>query len=94
MAIKKVFLTTYGVNAEYWKITSVYLIEDREQNKAEITLSGFTDAKTSESGDPLSKVTFIWRGDDYPYKNFSGNVKAIAYNKIKLSDDFKDGTDV
>lgn len=87
-------MTNYGISAEYWKITSINLVEDRERNVAEIVLSGFLNAATSSSGDPLSKITFTWRGDDYPYKNFSGNVRLIAYNKIKESDDFKDGADV
>lgn len=95
MAIYKPQMTAYGIEAEYWKITSLSIVENREQIYAEVVLSGFLNDEASSHGDPLDKVVFTWRGDDYPYRDpLNIDFKTVAYEKIKQSEDFIDGTDV
>ena len=38
MAIYKPQMTAYGIEAEYWKITSLSIVENREQIYAEVVL--------------------------------------------------------
>lgn len=95
MAIYKPVMTMYGVEAEYWKITSLTLIENRSQIYAEVALSGYLDPEASATGEPLTQMNFVWRGEDYPFRSpVDTDFKTVAYNKIKLDETFIDGTDV
>lgn len=95
MALYNPIMTKYGIEAEYWKITSIYLIENREQIVAEITLSGYYNPESSTAGEPLEQYIFIWRGDDYPFKDpVDVDFKTTSYNKIKLDDNFINSDDV
>ena len=95
MAIYKPTMTMFGVEAEYWKITSLLLVENRTQIYAEVTLSGYLDPEASVTSEPLSQISYVWRGEDYPFRSpVDTDFKTVAYNKIKLEEAFIDGTDV
>jgi len=92
MALKISRKTTYGVNAEYWKVTETNI--NWHEKQATIILSGFANEKVRLDGAfPITKQTFGWIGADFPF-TFDGKTVEETYEKIKKSQLDADGNEL
>lgn len=88
MALKKVVMTDFGVEAKYWNIGAVQ--EDFKGKGTEVTFYGYAteDARRNEK-QPLAAGKIQITGDDY----VAGADRAKLYEIIKQKPEFEGAED-
>lgn len=101
MALQKSMMSTFGVNAEYWRVTNTVVDQDRKM--ARITMGGYPTQEVREGDNqPLMKLTVNCLFDKFD-EFFSAEQLSIdgnnplkaGYDYAKTYDDFfKDAIDI
>lgn len=96
MAINISIPTTFGVNASYWKVSSVSVNNDRLAVYA--NMDGYYDQDARSSGlQALTNKTFSWAFEAESFVDqisSAANIIEYVYSKIKESEEFMNGEDV
>ena len=96
MGLKKSIELETGVSGEYWSVHKIDIDFDNKTALADVQLFINRAAKKS-SKVALASKTLVWSGAEFPFKPADMDAKnpvAITYDKIKLSAEFLDATDV
>jgi hypothetical protein len=92
MALSKSIDTSYGVQANYHKITETKI--DWHNKVANITVQSFIDEAARTLGKmAIMTHSYYWASDDFIFYP-AGNVLADAYTKLKLMESWADSIDV
>lgn len=89
MALTKNFDTSFGINAEYWKITAIHI--GFNYNKCQIDVSLYlSEIARSNNNNPILTETYMVKDADYlKYFNIeelnklNNNVVVACYNYLK-----------
>jgi hypothetical protein len=83
MALKKSFVTPYGVSVDYWKIASVR--EDYIAGRMEVILGGYINHEARLSGaSPFDRRDIVIQGEDYT----EDMDREALYDEIKVSEEW------
>jgi len=92
MALSKLIETSYGVSANYHKITETKI--DWHNRIANITVKSFLSSEARTAGKmPIIDHAYYWAGDDFVFAPDS-NVIATAYAKLKTMEQWTNAIDV
>lgn len=90
MALKLSKETQYGVNCEYWKVTTTNI--DWFAKTASIIMDGFLNEQARQDRkQPLDQKRYSYIGDTFPFA-VTDNLVAKSYEIIKATD-FGDAID-
>jgi hypothetical protein len=83
MALQLSIPTKFGINAEYWKITTLNV--DYLSNNVEVTLAGWVTSQERLNGKkPLEIKGFQWNEPAFPFNESEPvNERMVAYQLIK-----------
>jgi len=91
MALSKLIETSYGIQAEYHKITETKI--DWHNKVANLTVKSFVSLETRTSGKmPITEHSYYWSGDDFIFTPTT-NVLEVAYTKLKLLSQWENSID-
>lgn len=91
MALEKALETSYGVTANYHKITVTNI--DWHSRTANLTVVGFISSAARTAGKmDILKSNYYWSGDDFVFSPASNTV-VDAYTKLKAMEQWTDAID-
>jgi len=92
MALQMTKNTSFGIDAEYWRITNMNFDWHREIASAK--LSGFVNIQARNEGkEPLMSYDFKFDESGFNF-NIDGQLVEELYNKIKVLENWNSAIDV
>ena len=91
MALLKEVMTSYGVNATYWKVIITQI--NWEKSIAIFKLAGWISEEASSLYEPIQINTIEFSGVDFIFTSES-DILVQAYNSIKTKAEWIDALDV
>lgn len=92
MALQKSLTTSYRVAAEYWKVGQVKV--DWHNKICQVQVLGFYNAQArTDLAEILQTKVFGWNGASFTF-DFTQNLLAQIYAKLKLEPEFLEAVDV